>query len=74
MAFFNVYCSLGTGNEIWRWELVEMLLGLYHSLVHWFVMDTEEVHTVALGIESLMPQPSGWAFLGGRAGRDLSTS
>jgi hypothetical protein len=50
-----------------------MLLGLYHSLVHWFVMDTEEVHTVALAIESLMRQPSGWAFLGGRAGRDLST-
>ncbi len=41
-----------------------MLLGLYHSLVHWFVMDTEEVRTVALGIDSLMPQSSGWAFLG----------
>jgi hypothetical protein len=43
------YCSFWQLDMRWGGQIL-LMCGVHQSLVYWFVMDTEEVHTLSLGL------------------------
>jgi hypothetical protein len=43
------YCSFWQLDMRWGGQIL-LMYGVHQSLIYWFVMDTEEVHTVSLGL------------------------